>query len=463
MAANEPSIEAADEPGAGSDGGTQQLTDAFARLSRTYELILHATTEGFLGLDPDGRINYANLAASRMLGRQVEDLLGLRAGEGIGSEGGEGGSEGDGDAAWRPPFLKEQTRRRGEFRRLDGTRFPVEYSLALILDDDRCEGAVLVFNDISDRDRAERALQESLAALRETNERLSATRDQLVQSEKMAAVGQLAAGVAHEINTPLGYVKANLGTLQRYFDDLMTLLDTCKGAEAHLDSSQQAIIAAAREACDLDFLREDTPALLRETQGGIASVARIVRELMDFSSAGEHDEWLWSDVHQLLDAAVGAAATRSGSQARIVREYGEAPQIYCLAPAIRQVFVNVLINAMQAVAGDGQIRLRIAREGANGVRVDIEDDGEGIPAENLSRVFNPFYTTRPVGSGTGMGLSVADTIVRRHGGRIGIASERSAGTVVSVTLPQMPEGGALPVVERRPGERGAAGISLGGR
>lgn len=447
MAGDEPPIDPAAEAASEPDDSGQQLTAAFARLSRTYELILHATSEGVFGLDPAGRINYANAAAARMLGWQVEDMLGQTVDAVVGAVLDDGGGAAPAAAEaspWRPPFIGEQARRRSEFRARDALPFAVEYSLALIMEDDSCAGAVLVFSDVSERDRAERARQESLAALRETNERLSATRVELLQSEKMAAIGQLAAGVAHEINTPIGYVNANIGTLGRYLDDLQGLLAVYEQALPKLgaDAAVLASVAGARQRCDLDFLREDSPALLRETQDGIATVARIVRELMDFSASGEHGEWQWSDVPHLLDAGLAAASSRIGSAAAIsiVREDGELPQIFCLASGIRQVFSNVLLNALQAVARDGRIVIRSAREGVDQVRVEIEDNGIGIAAPDLGRVFNPFFTTRPVGSGTGMGLSVADTIVRRHGGRIEIDSTAGRGTTVSIVLPLRPAG-----------------------
>ncbi|HJV24358.1 MAG TPA: ATP-binding protein [Aromatoleum sp.] len=438
MAASEPLIDAADGPG-GPDEGMRQLTAAFARLSRTYELILHATSEGVLGLDREGRINYANAAAARMLGWQVEDMLGQTVDEVIGRRS-EDAVGADAMPPWRPPFVGEQSRRRSQFRTQGGADFAVEYSLALIVEDESCEGAVLVFSDISERDRAERALQESLVELRETNQRLSDARDQLLQSEKMAAIGQLAAGVAHEINTPIGYVKANVGTLERNFGDLLKVIEAYEEATPHLDPAHQSIIRRERDACDVDFVREDTPALLKETQAGLASIARIVRELMDFSATGEQGDWQSSDLHPLLDAAVAASASRTGSKATIVRDYGELPPVFCLASGMRQVFGNLLTNAMQAVAPEGRIIIRSARDDGGRVRIEIEDDGKGIAPENLPRVFNPFFTTRPVGTGTGMGLSVADTLVRRHGGRIEIASACGRGTMVRVTLPLAQEG-----------------------
>ncbi|MFZ2853883.1 MAG: ATP-binding protein [Rhodocyclaceae bacterium] len=424
-------------------GGGQQLTAAFARLSQTYESILHATSEGIFGFDSAGRISYANAAAARMLGWQVEDMLGQTLCDVVHDSAASAMAVGE-DVSSRSPLWPApsggQSRRRSEFRARSGALLAVEYSVALIVEDDRDAGAVLVFSDVSERDRTERALQESMAALRETNERLSATRDQLLQSEKMAAIGQLAAGVAHEINTPIGYVSSNIGSLQGYFNDLLTLLAVYEQVASDLAADSLSRIARARQECDLDFLREDSAGLLRETQVGVATVVRIVRELMDFSASGEHGEWQWCDLSPLLDSALADATRRGDNVAAItvVREYAELdelPRIFCLASAIREVFSKLLINALQAVARDGRIVIRCRRDGAERVRVEIVDDGIGIAAENLGRVFNPFYTTRPVGSGSGMGLSVADNIVRRHGGGIEIDSASGRGTKVSVVLP----------------------------
>lgn len=403
--------------------GQQQLIAAFARISRTYELILHASSESIFSLDLAGQIAFANPAAARMLEWQVEDLLGHPVGSVVHAAGTECGP-------FTAPIRHEVSKRRDVFITRSGGQVQVEYSLALIREDDACVGAVLVVSDISERERAERALRES-------NARLTSTRDQLLQAEKLAAIGQLAAGVAHEINTPLGYIGGNVSTLGRNLDNLLALVAAYEAANV---GQADPAIAAARRQCDLDFLREDAPVLVRETGSGLATVARIVRELMDFANAGESGEWQWGDLPQLLDVARAAALARVGGQVTISCDYAPGlPQIYCLAGRLGQAFANILINALQAVARDGHIVVRAKNSASGEVRIEIEDNGVGITAENLGRVLNPFFTTRPVGSGAGMGLSVADTTVRRHGGRLAIDSRVGSGTRVSITLPLRPK------------------------
>lgn len=412
-------------PGAApTEDGQQQLMAAFARLSRTYELILHATSESIFSLDLARLITFANPAAARMLEWPAEDMLGQSVCSVV-----HGAACATELCLFAGPIRNEVTKRRDVFVTRSGGQVLVEYSLAVIREDDVCLGAVLVVSDITERERAERALKQS-------NERLSSTREQLLQAEKLGAIGQLAAGVAHQINTPLGFVNANINTLGRRLENLLSLVAAYEAAGA---GQADPAVAAARRRCDLEFLREDASVLVAETGSGLATVARIVRELMDFASAGESGEWQWGDLSQLLDAARVAAVARVGGQVAINCDYaGGLPQIYCLATRLGQAFTNILVNALQAVGRNGQIVVR-TREGAAGeVEVEIEDDGIGIAAENLSRVRNPFFTTRPVGSGAGMGLSVADTTVRRHGGRLEIASRVGNGSRVTITLPLRP-------------------------
>lgn len=410
--------------------GQERLMAAFARLSRTYELILHAASEGIFSLDLDGRISYANPAATRLLDWPMEDLLGRTASEVL------RGGAAAGPCPFAAPIVIEQAHCRDVFVTRGGASVVVEYSLALIQEDDVRVGAVLVFDDITPRERAERALRDSLAALKESNERLSSTRGQLLQAEKLAAIGQLAAGVAHEINTPLGFVGTNVGIIGDHFDNLLALVAAYEASGA--GAADPAVIAARRR-CDLDFLREDAPALVAETGAGLATVARIVSGLRDFASAGENGEWQWAELPQLLDAARAAAASRESAAPQVRCEYEALPQIFCLAARLSQAFTSLIVNALQAVARDGRVVLRLKAGAPGEVRIEIEDDGIGIAAENLSRVRDPFFTTRPVGSGTGMGLSVADTTVRRHGGHIDIASRVGCGTRVTVNLPLRPQ------------------------
>jgi signal transduction histidine kinase/ligand-binding sensor domain-containing protein len=297
------------------------------------------------------------------------------------------------------------------------------------------ETNTMLQSEIGDRLAAEQALQHRNAELVSLNEQLAGAQSQLIQSEKMASVGQLAAGVAHEINNPIGYVKANLCALKRYMGNVYSVLDRYALLEQALPTEHPDRIdmAALKARVELDYLRQDVPQLLEEADEGVARVQKIVHDLRDFSRLDEH-EWQWADLHQGLESTLSIVAHEIKYKAELVREYGELPPIECLPSQLNQVFLNLLVNAAQAIEGRGRITIRTGVD-ANGVWVQVADTGQGIDAANLSRVFEPFFTTKPVGSGTGLGLSVSYGIVRTHGGTIEVASERGVGTQFTVHLP----------------------------
>jgi PAS domain S-box-containing protein len=282
----------------------------------------------------------------------------------------------------------------------------------------------------------QKEVQSSHDQLKALNEQLKAAQNQLLQSEKMASIGQLAAGVAHEINNPIGYVNSNLGTLEKYLRDLFTMLDAYREAEPLLaaEPATAASIRALREKLDLDFLREDISALMSESGHGIARVKKIVQDLKDFSHTDENEEWQWTDLHQCLESTLNVVWNEIKYKAEVVRQYGELPQVECLPFQLNQVFMNLLVNAAHAIEERGIIFLRSGIQG-DGVWIEISDSGCGIAPENLNRIFDPFFTTKPVGKGTGLGLSLSWGIVEKHGGRINVASEPGTGTTFRLWLP----------------------------
>ncbi|MBI3140507.1 MAG: histidine kinase [Rhodocyclales bacterium] len=280
-------------------------------------------------------------------------------------------------------------------------------------------------------------LSRANAEVQAVNRRLEDAQNQLLQSEKMASIGQLAAGVAHEINNPIGYVHSNLGSLETYVEDLFRILDAY--AEAQRQNPAPAAcfaeVAALRERLDIDFLKQDVHALLAETREGIDRVKKIVQDLKDFSRAGAEDEWHWADLHKGLDSTLNIVNNEIKYKAKVVKEYGTLPEIDCLPSQLNQVFMNLLVNAAHAIEGQGVITVRTGTEGGK-VWIEIADSGCGIPEENLPRIFEPFFTTKPVGRGTGLGLSLSYSIVQKHGGRIEVASEPGQGTTFRITLPR---------------------------
>ena len=292
-------------------------------------------------------------------------------------------------------------------------------------------------DDIRQRQIADLELRERNLALTELNSKLSLAQQKLLQSEKLASIGQLAAGVAHEINNPIGYVFSNVGTLEGYLDDLFSMLDAYEEAEpAVADPVVAARLRALREQIDLDFLREDIPSLMAESREGIVRVRHIVQDLKDFSRVDTNQEWVWANLHQGIDSTLNIVGNEIKYRATVVKEYGNLPDIECLPLQINQVIMNLVVNAAHAVGErHGRISVRTGCDGDDGVWIEIADDGSGIPADILSRIFDPFFTTKPVGKGTGLGLSLAYGIVQRHGGRIEVDTEPGRGTCFRVRLP----------------------------
>lgn len=278
-------------------------------------------------------------------------------------------------------------------------------------------------------------LAANLEQLTETNRNLADTQNQLLQSQTMASVGQLAAGVAHEINNPIGFVNSNLGSLQGQVEGLFQVIAAYEAADAALAAHPelQARISAAKKAADLDFLREDIVPLMHDSRAGLARVAKIVSNLKEFSKVDNAD-WQFVKLEAGLDSALGVVASEINAKADIKKEYAGLPDVECMPAQINQVFAKLLLNATQAITGRGNITLRSGFDDKE-AWIEIEDTGKGIPPENLKRIFDPFFTTLPIGQGTGMGLSVAYSIVRGHHGRIEVNSVVGQGSVFRVTLP----------------------------
>ncbi|HUG11059.1 MAG TPA: ATP-binding protein [Opitutaceae bacterium] len=283
--------------------------------------------------------------------------------------------------------------------------------------------------------RAENALRQRNDELKQSNAELQDTRDQLLQSEKMASIGQLAAGVAHEINNPIGYVKSNFGSLDTYLSQMFELIRIYRDEEAFIvDPAALARISAARQSVDLEFLSEDVFALLKESREGISRVGKIVQDLKDFSRVGAGDEWGWADLHEGLETTINIVNNEIKYKAQLVKEYGELPEIECLPSQLNQVFMNLLVNAAHAIETQGTITIRSGVQGGE-IWIEVSDTGKGIAPEHLNRIFDPFFTTKLVGKGTGLGLALSHGIVQKHHGRIEVQSEVGHGTTFRVCLP----------------------------
>ncbi len=253
---------------------------------------------------------------------------------------------------------------------------------------------------------------------------LQDTQSQLLQAEKMASIGQLAAGVAHEINNPVGFVTSNLGTLQKYSAQMLDLLARCRAGQA----GEADFVAA-----DIDFLKEDLVELLRESQAGLRRVSKIVDDLMNFSHV-DAAAWQQADLNAGIEATLNVLGHELGRKAEIVCELGDLPAVSCNAAQIKQALMNLLLNAAQAIKARGAITVRSGCADA-GVWIEVCDDGCGMSPTVQEHIFEPFFTTRPVGKGAGLGLSQAYEIVNKHGGRIDVRSAPGQGSCFRIWLP----------------------------
>ncbi|AZE49690.1 Signal transduction histidine kinase [Pseudomonas chlororaphis] len=277
--------------------------------------------------------------------------------------------------------------------------------------------------------------QASAALQREIDER-KLLESQLVQSEKLASLGQLAAGVAHEINNPIGFISSNLGALDNYFKRLQEMLEAYANAETGIGASElRDRLKQLRTDIELDFLLEDIPLLIKESKDGIGRVSRIVKDLKDFSRVDSTQEWQWANLQQGIDSTLNIVAAEIKYKADVIKEYAELPEVECLPSQINQVVMNLIVNAAQAMGNErGTITLRNGVEGEN-VWIEVADNGSGIPPDSLQKIFDPFFTTKPVGQGTGLGLSLSYGIVKKHRGEISVRSEVGVGTTFRVELP----------------------------
>ena len=292
------------------------------------------------------------------------------------------------------------------------------------------------------RKQAEQLLEDKSRELYELNINLEQSlvnlqqaQSQLVQSEKMASVGQLAAGIAHEINNPVGFIASNLGSLREYFQDIVELLEAQAIFHGTLpaDTPGLAEILKKKKAINLALILEDVDSLVDESIDGTRRVKKIVSDLSEFSHVNSPD-LSEQDINEMLEKALSIAANEIKYNAEVVREFTDVPAVVCNGGKLGQVFLNLLINASHAIEERGLITIRTLKQ-KDGVRIQIEDTGSGIPEDNLAKIFDPFFTTKDVGKGTGLGLHIVNDVVASHGGRIDVDSVLGEGTCFTIDLP----------------------------
>ena len=270
---------------------------------------------------------------------------------------------------------------------------------------------------------------------------LKMVQSQVLQQEKMASIGQLAAGVAHEINNPMGFIMSNINTLKRYLEKISEYLtvqtatvERCSKQCGNTDIIKE--IAEKRKELKIDYITEDLNNLINESLEGADRVKKIVQDLKNFSRVDE-SEFKTADINSGLESTINIVWNELKYKANLVKEYGDIPLTVCNPGQLNQVFMNMLVNAAHAIDKQGEIRVKTWAEGGL-INIAISDSGSGISEENQKRIFEPFFTTKEVGKGTGLGLSIAYDIIKKHNGMIKVDSEVGKGTTFTLSIPVVP-------------------------
>ncbi len=322
------------------------------------------------------------------------------------------------------------------------------YSSPMFGSNGKYYGRVWYFRDITERKHAEqsiinraRQLENANAELRTVTQELEvaynelkAAQSRILQQEKMASIGQLAAGVAHEINNPIGFINSNLATLNKYVGklfDFMTTQEEILVKSATADDLQQ--VADKRRKIKLDYITNDIGDLINQSLDGTERVRKIVQDLKSFSRVDDAEKKM-ANINAGLESTINMVWNELKYKVTLHKELGDIPQIKCYPGRLNQVFMNLLVNAGHAIKTQGDITIKTCEKDGH-IIISISDTGCGIPQEAVKRIFEPFFTTKEVGKGTGLGLSIAYDIIKNHRGEIVVESTAGQGATFSIKLP----------------------------
>ena len=410
---------------------SQQTRDELEEKEQFLLAVANCMQDGLVVLNLKGEVTYVNPESEWMLEREASEMLGQKFVDLIYT-----GRDDDFDVS---RCVINLTLEDGEIRKetddlmidRSGVEFPVALSVAPLLRNKKLSGAVVTFHDVSARQQAE--------------ERRSYLERELNQMHKMEAVGQLAGGIAHEINTPIQYVGDNLRFLQESWADISTLLTACwelldqaqtvDDLKPQVDAVQEVV-----EEMDLEFLREEIPIALTQSISGAEQVAHIVKAMKEFAHPGQK-QMAMADLNQIVTSTSTVSRNEWKYAAEIEFDLApELPQVMCMAPEISQVVLNLIVNAAHAIQASGkdQKGVIVISTDSNDrhAEIRVSDNGAGIPKAVQPSVFNPFFTTKDVGKGTGQGLAICqDVVVSKHHGEIFFETEEGVGTTFVVRLP----------------------------
>ncbi len=408
--------------------------------------ILESANDAFVGIDHQGVIQQWNRKAELVFGWLKEEIIGQNLAKTIIP------------VNYREAHLKgiERMRKTGEAPvlgktleltalRKNGTVFPIEITIWKTPNREEFNAFI---RDISDKKSAEEKqkqaeleLKNNLQQIQHLYAELKQTQTQLLQSEKMASIGTLAAGVAHEINNPLTFIIGNFSLLQDYFRQYTKAMEDTSALISHVEKGDfkkaQFFLdefKTVKVSVQWDQIIKDTPNLLKESSQGLERIKTIVTDLKTFSCKEPTETVEHVKIERVIDDMLTLMMSELKNKAELIKDYSDTPLVEGHSQRLAQVFLNLLLNASQTIVKWGKITIRTYQKN-DYVCVDIADTGEGIPREDLTKLFDPFFTTKPIGEGTGLGLSISYDIVKKYKGDITVTSELGKGSTFTVMLP----------------------------
>lgn len=415
---------------------------------------------GIITINDSGTVETCNPAAMELFGYEKNDFVGISVSrlfheyeksliyERINE------SLSDSALADRVAPLKSSPQEAVAIRNTGNIRVPVEIQLGMMIQNQR-RLVICVVSDISDRKESERALLESETKYKRLSESLEQevgrkaseikeAQSQLMHHEKMASIGHLAAGVAHEINNPMGFISSNLKMMKDYTEDLTKaircyrlFIENLKNMKPELSHDKDYLaqlnsVIEQIEKLDIDYILNDVPNLINESSDGADRINQIVSNLKDFAHPGE-EKPMYADLVKCIESTINIVWNELKYKTTLVRSYSDIPKIFCYPRQLNQVIMNLLVNAAQAIDTKGTIEIA-AQDFKDYIELSIRDSGIGIPEENLPKIFDPFFTTKAVGKGTGLGLNMVYNIIKKHHGTIEVKSIPGSGTVFTIKL-----------------------------
>jgi len=413
-----------------------QLAADLAEREGLMRSILEAVGEGIFGVDDNGSTTFINPVGAKMLGWTPEEIIGRNHHQIAHHTKLDGRPYPAHECPIYSAFKDGEVHRedRELFWRADGSSFPVEYISTPLYKNGELKGAVVSFSDITERKTREK--EQNMMEI------------QLRHAQKLESIGQLAAGIAHEINTPTQFVSDNARFLHESFGDLGQFIEACNqllqaAGNAPLSAEQLSRVKKLSEEIDLDYLLEEIPKAINQSQDGLKRISKIVRAMKEFSHPGT-EEKTPIDINVAIQSTIDVSRNEWKYHANMVTDLDpDLPLVPCIPGEFNQIILNTIVNGAHAIAdiaGDnpekmGSITIRTCREG-DWAKVTVSDTGTGIPESIRTRIFDPFFTTKEVGKGTGQGLAIVySAVVDKHDGRLDVESEIGKGTTFTIRLP----------------------------